>query len=244
MPDTTRLSINQITTRDQWSLREAIQGYARHGVRAICVWRDKLADCGIDDAVRLLDDHGMTVTGLCRGGLFTALTQAERLAALDDNRRAIDEAKAIGAACLVLVVGGMPQASRDIAEARKQARDGIATTLAYAREVGVPLAVEPLHPMQVERACINTMAQANDLCDELGEGLGIAVDVYHVWWDPNLEAEIDRATGTHPRISCLRLAGADDRHPLGPRHDGRWCDRYPGDPAMGRARRLRRVQRG
>ena len=195
MPGIDRLSINQITTRDRWSLREAIEGYARHGVRAICVWRDKLAACGVDDAVRLLDDHGMTVTGLCRGGAFTGASPAERRAALDDNRRAVDEARAIGAACLVLVAGGPPEGSRDLAGARERVRDGIASLLDHARAAGVPLAIEPLHPMQLHRACVNTLAQANGLCDELGAGLGVAVDVYHVWWDPRLEAEIDRAAG-------------------------------------------------
>jgi sugar phosphate isomerase/epimerase len=107
---------------------------------------------------------------------------------------AVDEARALDAACLVLVVGGMPEGSKDLAGARQQVHDGIAATLEYARTVDMPLAIEPLHPMYAaDRACVNTMAQANDLCEELGDGLGVAVDVYHVWWDPDLEAEIARA---------------------------------------------------
>jgi sugar phosphate isomerase/epimerase len=136
----------------------------------------------------------MTVTGLCRGGMFPAADEAGRRAALDDNRRAIDEAAAIGAQCLVLVVGGLPKGSRDIAGARMQVRDALHALLPYAREARVPLAIEPLHPMYAaDRACVNTLAQANDLCEELGDGAGVVVDTYHVWWDPNLEKEIARA---------------------------------------------------
>jgi sugar phosphate isomerase/epimerase len=189
------LSINQATTRPQWTLEQAIAGYARHGVPGIAVWRDKLAECGVKQAASALKAAGMTVTGLCRGGMFPAADKAGRQAALDDNRRAVDEAAGIGARCLVLVVGGLAQGSKDIAGARGQVRDGIAALLPHARAANVPLAIEPLHPMYAaDRACVNTMAQANDLCDELGDdGLGIAVDVYHVWWDPKLEQEIRRA---------------------------------------------------
>jgi sugar phosphate isomerase/epimerase len=194
MPGIEKLAINQITTDAQWSLREAVEGYARHGVRGICVWRHKLDEIGAGEAARILADHGMTVTGLCRGGGFPASDSAGRQAAIDDNLRAIDDAVAIDAACLVLVVGGLPDGSRDLADARKQVRDGIATILSHARAAEMPLAIEPLHPMIcAERGCVNTLAQANDLCDELGDGVGVAVDVYHVWWDPALEAEIARA---------------------------------------------------
>jgi len=194
MPDLSQLSINQATTRAQWTLREAADGYARAGVPGIAVWRDKLAECGVGEAARILAGEGLTVTGLCRGGMFPAADLVGRNAAIDDNRRAVDEAVAIGAQCLVLVVGGLPVASKDIAGARDMVRDGIAEILPYAQAANMPLAIEPLHPMYAaDRACVNTMAQANDLCDELGEGLGIAVDVYHVWWDPDLEREIRRA---------------------------------------------------
>lgn len=191
--DLARLSINQMTT-NQWTLRESIEGYAREGVRAIGVWRDKLAECGPNQARKILQDHGMTVSGHFRGGFFPAEDAKGFQANLDENRRAIDEAAAIDAECLVLVVGGLPKGSRDIDEARKMVRDGIAEVLPYARSAGVPLAIEPLHPMYAaDRSCVNTLAQANDLCDELGEGVGIALDVYHTWWDPCLEREIKRA---------------------------------------------------
>lgn len=194
MPDVSRLSINQITTDAQWTLREAVEGYARHNIGAICVWRHKLAELGTQEAAKIIAGHGMAVTGLCRGGMFTYVDESGRLAALDDNRRAVDEAVAIDASCLVLVVGGMPEGSRDLAGARAQIRDGVAATVEYARTVAMPIALEPMHPMLcADRGSLNTMAQANDLCDEIGDGLGIAVDVYHVWWDPNLETEIARA---------------------------------------------------
>jgi sugar phosphate isomerase/epimerase len=134
------------------------------------------------------------VTCLCRGGLFPAADEAGRRTALDDNRRAVDEAAGIGARCLVLIAGGLPKGSKDLAGAQAQVRDGLAALLPYARAAGVPLAIEPLHPMYAaDRACVNTLAHANDLCDQLGEGLGVALDVYHVWWDPDLPRQIARA---------------------------------------------------
>ena len=150
--------------------------------------------CGVESAGKLIRGHAMTVTGLCRGGMFPAADDAGRRAALDDNRRAVDEAAAISARCLILVVGGLPKGSRDIVDARKQVRDALEALLPYARQAGVPLAIEPLHPMfAADRACVNTLKQANDLCDQLGDGAGVAVDVYHVWWDPELAREIARA---------------------------------------------------
>lgn len=196
MADRARLSLNTVTVREQWSLRQCIEGCERFGIPAIGPWRDKLHDMGVDEAARMIADTGLRVSGLCRGGMFTAANEKSRQAALDDNRRAVDEAVALGADCLVLVVGGLPDGSKDIADARNQVRDGLGALLEHARACEMPLAIEPLHPMfAADRACVNTLAQANDLCDDLGDGVGIAVDVYHVWWDPDLKAEIARAEG-------------------------------------------------
>lgn len=196
-PDPARLSLNTITTKS-WTLAEAIEGCARHGIRGIAVWRDRLQEMGVPAAVKSLNAHGLSVTGLCRGGMFPAADAAGRKAAIDDNLRAIEEAQAIGASCVILVVGGLPPGSKDIAGAREQVREGIATILPYARAANMPLAIEPLHPMQAaDRACINTLGQALDVCDLLDPqktgALGVAVDVYHVWWDPQLDAQIARA---------------------------------------------------
>jgi sugar phosphate isomerase/epimerase len=193
-PERARLAINQATTMKQWTLREAVEGYAAKDIRGISVWRDKLAECGVDDAAKLLQEYGMTVTGLCRGGMFPANDDGGRQIAYDENRRAVDEAAAIDARCLVMVCGGLPDGSKDMADARKQVADGLERMLPYARDAGVPVAIEPLHPMTAaDRACVNTLEQALDLCDALGSGVGVAVDVYHVWWDPKLEGQIARA---------------------------------------------------
>ncbi len=187
------LSINTATVKS-WSMEQVVDGCVRAGIRAIAPWRDIVESCGPQRAGRLIRDAGLTVSCLCRGGMVPAADEAGRRAALDDNRRAVDEAVAIGARCLVMVVGGLPPGSKDIAGARAQVRDGLAALLPYARSARMPLAVEPLHPMYAaDRACVNMLAQANELCDELGEGLGITLDVYHVWWDPQLEQEIARA---------------------------------------------------
>jgi sugar phosphate isomerase/epimerase len=191
--DRALISINSMTVKP-WSLEQLVEGCARAGLSAISPWRDIVQACGNERAGKLIRAHGMTVTGLCRGGMFPAADDAGRRAALDDNRSAVDEAAAIGARCLILVVGGLPKGSRDIVDARKQVRDALQELLPYARQAGVPLAIEPLHPMfAADRACVNTLKQANDLCDQLGDGAGVAVDVYHVWWDPELAREIARA---------------------------------------------------
>ena len=210
------LSINTATVRRSRGvdlpLTEIIEACAQRGIRAISPWRDQVAAAGLDTIARLVKAHGLELSGYCRGGMFPATDEAGRRAARDDNRRAVDEACELSAPCLVLVVGALPgalagkAAHKDIALARAQVRDGIADLLDYARSMGMALAIEPLHPMYAaDRACINTLEQALDLCDELnpqppgadgGAGraaLGVAVDVYHVWWDPKLKAQIERA---------------------------------------------------
>ncbi|MFZ4651240.1 MAG: sugar phosphate isomerase/epimerase family protein [Rubrivivax sp.] len=198
------LSINTATLRRQWALDRIITGCAERGIRAISPWRDQVAAVGLPRVAALLRDTGIALSGYCRGGFFPAADAAGLQAALADNRQAVDEAVELGAPCLVMVVGALPGALQgraaytDIARARSQVRDGLAATLEYARPLGMPLAIEPLHPMQAaDRACVNTLEQALDLCDELDPGrtgmLGVAVDAYHVWWDPKLAAQIARA---------------------------------------------------
>jgi len=188
LPDPARLSLNTATVKKQWSLAQAIDGCARHGIRGISPWRDKLAEMGLKNAVKAINANDLTVTGLCRGGFFTAKDW------LADNRRAIEEAHELKADCLVLVVGGLPEGSKDLGKARERIQEAISMILPESRAAGVPLAIEPLHPMQAaDRACVNTLEQALDICDALGDGIGVAVDAYHVWWDPKLEQQIARA---------------------------------------------------
>ena len=188
------LSINLATVREQWTMGEAADACLAHGITAIAPWRDQVAKIGLAEAARIVHSNGLRVTGLCRGGMFPAADADARAAAIDDNKRAIDEAATLGADCLVLVVGGLPKGSRDISAARVMVADGIAAILPHARASGMPLAIEPLHPMYAaDRACVNSLGQALDICDLLGEGLGVAIDVYHVWWDPDLLPQIARA---------------------------------------------------
>lgn len=198
------LSINTATVRKQLALPAIVEACARRGIPAIDPWRDQVAAAGLTAVARQIRDAGVVLSGYCRGGFFTAADAAGLREALEDNRKAVDEAKTLGAPCLVMVVGSLPgalqgsPASTDIGLARAQVFDGMSATLEYARQVGMPLAIEPLHPMQAaERACINTLEQALDVCDALDPGrsgmLGVALDVYHVWWDPKLEQQIARA---------------------------------------------------
>jgi sugar phosphate isomerase/epimerase len=192
--DLSRLSLNQATTQ-RWSLREAVEGCAQANIPAIGIWRDKLAEAGLEQARRHLRDAGLHVSSLCRGGMFPAASAAERQARIEENRRAVDEAAALGADALVLVCGPAPD--RDIAAARAMVRDGIAAVLPYAEEHGVKLGVEPLHPMfSGDRSVIATLAEANALVEAFATpSLGVVIDVYHVWWDPDLYAQIERASG-------------------------------------------------
>jgi sugar phosphate isomerase/epimerase len=191
--DHSALAINSATVKTL-NLQQLCEACVRAGITTIAPWRDLVQTAGIPVAGKIIRDAGLKVTSLVRAGLFTAADEAGRRAAIDDNRRALDEAAGIGAANLLLIAGGLPPGSKDIVGARNQVRDGLATLLPYARAANIPLALEPLHPMTAaDRGCVTTLGNANDLCDELGEGLGVAIDVYHVWWDPTLPREIARA---------------------------------------------------
>ena len=198
------LSINTATVRSQWNLEQIIKGLSRHGISMLSPWRDQVMAIGLEYTAKLIKEHGLSLSGYCRGGMFTSVDAAGTQRADADNRRAVDEAVTLGSKCLVLVVGSLPGAlegqpkSRDIGHARRQVEDGIGRLLDYARSCSMPLAIEPLHPMYAaDRACVNTLAQALELCDALDPAfsgaLGVAVDVYHVWWDKELHAGIIRA---------------------------------------------------
>ncbi len=207
MADLSRLSINQVTTQGQWSLSEAIEGYARHNVPAIGIFRDMLEECGLDRAVSLIRDSGLRVASLCAGGRFAAATEVTWKDCLDDNRRAIEEAQAIRAQCLVLIGGGLPPGSKDIKGARARFQEGVAEILDDARSAGVALGIEPQHPMSAaDRGCLSGLALANDMCDALGDRggdtVGVVIDVYHVWWEHRLDEEIARSKG---RIRMFHL---------------------------------------
>ena len=189
------ISLNTITVKS-WSLPQVIEACARHGIAAISPWRDVVQAMGLPAAAKQIRDAGLKVTGLCRGGMFPAADAAGRAAAIEDNRRAIAEAHAIGADCLVVLGGGLPKGSKDLPGAREMMREGLHAILPDARAAGVTLALEPLHPMTcADRSVLSTLGQALDLCEELGAGTGVALDVYHVWWDPGLARQMLRAKG-------------------------------------------------
>ena len=209
------LSLNGATVRERWRLPAIVEGCARHGFGGISPWRDQLQVTGVRAAARQIRDAGLMVSGLCRGGLLTAPSEEARRATIEDNFRAIEEAVALDARCLVMVVGGLPAGSKDLPAAWRQVEDGLGTVLEHARTAGVPIALEPLHPMYAaDRSCVTTLAHALDLCARLdphpGEGgagsrpIGVAIDVYHVWFDPELEAQVARA-GADGRILAFHV---------------------------------------
>jgi sugar phosphate isomerase/epimerase len=201
-----RLSLNQKTT-NRWSVAEAVEGCLRAGIPAIGLWREPVQDAGVAEAARLVRAAGLRVSSLCRGGFLTASEPSARAEALADNRRAIEEAATLGAPCLVLVVGGLPEGSRDLAGARSRVADAVAELAPYAASHGVQLALEPLHPMYcADRAVLSTLAQAIDLALEFPpEQVGVVVDTFHLWWDPAVFDEIARA-GAAGRISSYQVS--------------------------------------
>ncbi|GAB7190223.1 sugar phosphate isomerase/epimerase [Kineococcus sp. NUM-3379] len=193
-PRLARFSLNQATTK-HIGLADAVDVCRRAGVPAIGVWRDRLHEVGLESAVRLVRDAGLRVSSLCRGGFLTASGAEERAEALRDNRLAVDEAAALGTDCLVMVVGGLPAGSKDLPAARQRVADAIGELAPYAGERGVRLALEPLHPMYVaDRAVISTLGQAVDMAAQFPvEQVGVVVDTFHVFWDPDLPRQIARA---------------------------------------------------
>lgn len=203
MQDTNRLAIHTITTKP-WPIEEAIEGYAQAGVKGISVWRDALDGrkaATIGDRIR---SAGLSIVATVRGGFFPALSEAERQARIDDNKAFIHLSAELGSPLLVIVPGAHP--GQSLTESRLQIRRGLEAILPLAEEVNLKLAIEPLHPMYADtRSAIVTLEQANDLCREVEHPLlGIAVDVYHVWWDPHLNRELERA-GRNNKIFAFHV---------------------------------------
>ena len=193
-------SINTATLGHREKISTVIDAVARHGYGAICPWRRDLQDENVAAIARQIRDAQLTVSGYCRSTYFPALTRQELEANIADNIKAVTDAATLGAACFVLVVGSLPEGSRDLTAARAQVEDGVSRLLEHAKKVGIRLALEPLHPMYAgDRSCLNTLQQALDLAEKIEPdsssppSLGVAVDVYHVWWDPDLAREITRA---------------------------------------------------
>ena len=203
LSDLSRLCLHTITTKP-WTIEQAAKNFSEAGIRGITVWRDALNGRDIKQTGQLLREFNLEIVSLCRGGFFPHISSTGRQEAIDDNRKAIDEAEALGAPLIVLVCGAMP--GQSLSESRKQIRDGIAAVLPHAEAAGVKLAIEPLHPMYADsRSAINTLCQANNLAEELNSPwLGIALDVYHLWWDPNLEQEIKRC-GQNDNLSAFHI---------------------------------------
>lgn len=200
-----RLSLNQKTT-NSWTLPEAIAGCVRAGLSSIGVWREPLAEVGVVRARAMLDDAGLRVSSLCRGGFLTTMDDAAFEAAIADNLRAIEEAQALAADCLVMVVGGLPAGSKDLPGARARVAEGISRLAPLAAEHGVRLALEPMHPIfTADRGVLATLAEALDLAAQFpADQVGVVVDSFHVWWDPQLDEQVARA-GRQGRIASFQV---------------------------------------
>ncbi|WP_190069243.1 sugar phosphate isomerase/epimerase family protein [Streptomyces lanatus] len=194
-------------TVKQLSMPELVEGCLELGIPGVGLWREPVQSYGLEATAKLVRDAGLTVTTLCRGGFFTAIDAGERAKALDDNRRAIDEAATLGTEVLVLVSGGLPAGSRDLHGARERIADALAELGPYAESRGVKLAIEPLHPMYAaDRCVVSTLAQALDLAERFpAHQVGVTVDTYHLWWDDTAPAQIARA-GAGGRIHTFQLA--------------------------------------
>ena len=193
-PRLARLSLNQRTV-ERWSLREAVDGCVRHGLPSIGVWREPVADVGLREAAAMVRDSGLRVSSVCRGGFFTTADDLERKERHEDNLRALDECAELGAPALVLVPGGLPECDRDITAARERAAAAVEALVPHALDVGVRLAIEPMHPIYAaDRGVVSTLAQALDIAEPLpAEAVGVVVDAFHVWWEPSVLEQVARA---------------------------------------------------
>jgi sugar phosphate isomerase/epimerase len=199
-----RLCVHTFTTRSL-SIDQAADAYARKGIGGITIWRQALEGRSPAQTGKRVHEAGLEIVSLCRGGFFPGRSQETRQAAIDENRRAIDEAAALGAPLLVIVPGAIPQ--QPLAESRWQIMDAMAAILPQAEACGVRLGLEPLHPMYAaDRSAINTLKTANDVCQELDSPwAGVVVDVYHLWWEPDLEMEIARC-GQEGRLFAFHIS--------------------------------------
>ena len=200
-----RLSLNRWTFRTT-PVQDFLEATVSRGIDAVGLWRQDVEEVGLDALRRRVDDAGLRVSSLCRGGFLTASAEADRAAALDDNRRAIDETAALGAPTLVMVVGGVNRAEKDLVGARARVTEAIAELAPHAEERGVSLSLEPMHPMfAADRAVLSTIDQALDMAEASGStAVGVVVDTYHVWWDPTLERAIRRA-GASGRLLAYQV---------------------------------------
>ncbi|RFB87085.1 xylose isomerase [Rhizobium leguminosarum bv. trifolii] len=191
--DLSRFAINQITTKS-WNMPDAIEGYRRQGVSGIAIWRDKMYEYGVKQTARHLRDAGMWIPTFCATAWMNQIDEDGFRSALNENKQVLRDAAEIGAPNVVFVTGGPPQGTKDIHSFRSKMHDALAELIDTARDVGIKIGIEPIHPMYAgDRHVINTMRQTNDLIDEFGHILGIVADVYHCWWDPEFENELRRA---------------------------------------------------
>jgi sugar phosphate isomerase/epimerase len=199
-----RLCVHTFTTRSL-SIEQAADAYARKGIGGITIWRQALEGRSPAQTGIRIREAGLEIVSLCRGGFFPGHSRESRQAAIDENRRAIDEAAALNASLLVIAPGAIPQ--QPLAESRRQIMEAVAAILPHAEACGVRLGLEPLHPMYAaDRSAINTLKSANDACQELGSpSVGVVVDVYHLWWEPDLEVEIARC-GREGRIFAFHIS--------------------------------------
>ena len=189
--DLSKLCVHTLTNKP-WNLQQCVEKYSAAGIRGITIWRNVLENQNLNEAFTMLNDNNMSVVSIARGGFFPSVNKTERIKALDDNLLAIEQAAAVGAPSVVLVCGA--DGRQSLAKSREQIKEGIVKLLPAAKAAGVKLSIEPLHPMYAaDRSAVNTLAQANDMVEEINSDfVGVAVDVYHLWWDNNLQSEIKR----------------------------------------------------
>jgi sugar phosphate isomerase/epimerase len=216
-PRLARLSLNQRTIQ-RWSVGEAVEGCLRAGIPAVGLWREQIAEFGLTRACRVVAESGLRVSSVCRGGFITGFAD-DHARSIPDNRQAIDEAAALGTPCLVMVVGGLPEGSRDLAGARQRVEERIAELAPYAARCGVRLGIEPMHPLFcADRGVISTLRQALELAERFPvEQVGVVIDTFHLWWDPDLDELITRAA---PRIASYQV--------------GDWITPFPADALLSR----------
>ena len=200
--DLSKLCVHTITTKP-WSLQEAVREYSAAGVQGITVWRDLVQGKNITECGAMIRDSGLEIISYCRGGFFPSADARKRKEAIEDNIRCVEEAAELGAPMIVLVCGAEPKQSLE--DSRAQIEEGIAAVVSSAKAANIKLAIEPLHPMYADtRSAVNSMKQGNDIAEKFDHTVGIAIDVYHIWWEHNLEHEIKRC-GKNGNLSAFHI---------------------------------------
>jgi sugar phosphate isomerase/epimerase len=198
------LSMNETTTY-RWSFEEDVTNYTAAGIHAMGVWRQKLSDFGQEKAVELLADSGMKVSHLLWAGGFTGSDGRTYRESVEDAREALHVAAKLQAGSLVVYSGA--RAGHTFSHARRLIHGALAELLPVAEELGVTLAVEPMHPgCASEWTFLTSLDDTLELLHAVGSPMvKMVLDTYHLGQDSGL---IERIGEIASQVAIVQLGDA------------------------------------